>query len=123
MSRTGPTRARVVALGASLALAAGAFTLFFAQRQTGGLWVEFARSLLILMATFWLAWGASQAMLGLWPGRAVVPRRAEPKGRCVILVPVHEEDPRATFARNRARMSSRLNRLMPLSCWVTSKPW
>ncbi len=99
MSRTGPTRARVVALGASLALAAGAFTLFFAQRQTGGLWVEFARSLLILMATFWLAWGASQAMLGLWPGRAVVPRRAEPKGRCVILVPVHEEDPRATFAR------------------------
>ncbi|MGR3592841.1 MAG: glucans biosynthesis glucosyltransferase MdoH [Limimaricola soesokkakensis] len=99
MSPTGPMRARVAALGASLALAAGAFTLFFAQRQTGGLWVEFARSLLILMATFWLSWGAAQAVLGLWPGRARPPRRAEPQGRCAILVPVHEEDPRATFSR------------------------
>lgn len=94
-----PYGARGAALGASLGLAAGAFVLFFAQRQTGGLWVEFARSLLILMATFWLAWGAAQALLGLWPGSGATPRRAEPKGRCAILVPVHEEDPRATFAR------------------------
>ncbi|SDE95149.1 glucans biosynthesis glucosyltransferase MdoH [Limimaricola pyoseonensis] len=94
-------RARAVALGASLAAAAGAFTLFFAERQTGGLAIEFLRSLFIFAATFWLAWGAAQALTGLLTHRRPVP--ADPSapiaGRCAILVPVYEEDPAATFGR------------------------
>ncbi len=96
------TRARVATLSASLAAAAGAFVLFFQQRQTGGLPIEFARSLFILAATFWLAWGASQAILGLLTARhrpTPADPRAPIRGRCAILVPIYEEDPVATFAR------------------------
>ncbi len=94
-------QARAAALSLSLSAAAGAFVLFLQFRQTGGLPIELLRSLLILATTFWLAWGAAQSILGLISRRQGPPLPAPGPigGRCVILVPVHEEDPVAVFAR------------------------
>ncbi|NIZ08415.1 glucans biosynthesis glucosyltransferase MdoH [Pseudooceanicola sp. HF7] len=61
---------------------------------------DIARSVLIFLTTAWLAWGASLSLVGLMPRR----RRAEPammmpQPRCIVLVPICNEDPVATFAR------------------------
>ena len=60
-----------------------------------------ARSVLILLSTFWLAWGAAQGLAGpdhpaLGPPCAAT---GPIRGRTVILVPVYNEDPVTTFAR------------------------
>lgn len=63
--------------------------------------VDLVRAGLIGMSTWWLAWGAATALLGLIARRR--PVRAEVQGdiaaRTVVIVPVYNEEPGVTFAR------------------------
>ncbi|QCO56492.1 glucans biosynthesis glucosyltransferase MdoH [Pseudorhodobacter turbinis] len=64
------------------------------------LW-DIARATLILVTTAWLAWGAALALVGL-PGRRHIPTAVEITAPCpktVVLMPIYNEDPTATFAR------------------------
>ncbi len=92
---------RIVALSVSLTAAIGAFGLFLQVAATTGLdWLDGVRAGLILIATFWLAWGAVLALLGLCCSQARRPILTAPvRGRTVILVPIYNEDPVVTFAR------------------------
>jgi membrane glycosyltransferase len=86
-----------------MAAAVTGFMLFFRFGAADGLDVmDFVRSGLILLSTWWLAWGAAGGLLGL-TSRARAPLRvidaAPIQGLTVILVPVYNEDPVATFAR------------------------
>ncbi len=97
----GVRRARLLTFMISLAAAASGFLLFLQFGRADGLdWIDIVRAVLILLSTFWLAWGAAQGLLGLTtrpkhPEIAPMPIR----GRTVILVPVYNEDPVTTFAR------------------------
>ncbi len=97
----GVRRARLLTFLISLAAAASGFLLFLQFGRADGLdWIDIVRAVLILLSTFWLAWGAAQGLLGLTtrprpPEIASMPIR----GRTVILVPVYNEDPVTTFAR------------------------
>ncbi len=99
----GVVRARVLALALSTLASATGFLLFLqfgaADGQDG---LDVARSLLILLSTFWLAWGAAQGLLGLTTRPEPPPATPDPDPaptRTVVLVPVYNEDPVATFAR------------------------
>lgn len=93
---------RAVALGFSLACAAGAGWLALQYGAGDGIApVDVLRAGLILLTTWWLAWGAAQAVAGVLSRRAPA-RRGPPRplrSRSVVLVPVHNEDPVTTFAR------------------------
>ncbi|TKA96072.1 glucans biosynthesis glucosyltransferase MdoH [Cereibacter changlensis] len=94
---------RGAAFAISLLAAAGAFFLFLQFGAADGLdSMDVVRSVLILASTFWLAWGAGHAIIGLFtkphPPANVVPG-APISGRTAILVPVYNEDPVATFSR------------------------
>lgn len=105
----GAWRVRALALAASILAAVAAGTVFFAYGTADGLdAVDVIRSGLILISTWWLAWGAAQGMLGLTTRAAPPLRRLEGPiaGRTVILVPVYNEDPRVTFARIAAMEAS-----------------
>ncbi|MWD28170.1 glucans biosynthesis glucosyltransferase MdoH [Aquicoccus sp. SCR17] len=95
-------RARVVALAFSaLAASAAAVLLAEASAQDGTDFWDISRTALILLTTAWLAWGAAQALLGL-PGRTrrrELPETQEPQAPTVVIVPICNEDPVATFAR------------------------
>lgn len=94
--------ARAVAIVLSLVAGAGAFMLFLQFGASDGLdFIDILRSVLILISTWWLAWGAVQGLMGLTT-------RAEPPAkqldgplteRCVVIVPVYNEDPVTTFSR------------------------
>ncbi|MBQ2263059.1 MAG: glucans biosynthesis glucosyltransferase MdoH [Loktanella sp.] len=94
--------ARTVALTASVLAAIAAFSLFLRFGAADGLdKIDVVRSFFMLIATFWLGWGAMQALLGLTT-RARAPEidRVQPlTSRIVVLVPIYEEDPIATFSR------------------------
>ena len=92
---------RSVALAASVAAAWGGFLLFLQFGAADGLDVmDILRSALIFASTFWLAWGAAQALAGLTTRPPVQPRVTGPiRARTAILIPVYNEDPVATFAR------------------------
>jgi membrane glycosyltransferase len=92
---------RTLALTASLAAAYGGFLLFLQFGAADGLDpMDILRSGLIFASTFWLAWGAAQAMAGLTTRPPVRPAKQGPlTARCVVLVPVYNEDPVGTFAR------------------------
>ncbi|QUS35343.1 glucans biosynthesis glucosyltransferase MdoH [Falsirhodobacter algicola] len=94
--------ARVFALLFSGVAAIGAFMLFLQFGMADGLDVmDIVRSVLILISTFWLAWGAAQAIMGLM-SRAEAPSLPAFTGlstKTAILVPVYNEDPVAVFAR------------------------
>jgi membrane glycosyltransferase len=79
----------------------GGFLLFLRYGAADGLdAMDLLRAALILISTFWLAWGALQAFAGLTTRPPAVPRHDGPiTSRCVILVPVYNEDPAATFPR------------------------
>lgn len=100
-SRAGLWLLRAAALATSLTLAAGASALFLQFGAADGFdWTDVVRSTLIGLCTFWLAWGAVQAMAGLFwrpprPEAAAAPITT----RTAILVPVYNEDPATTFAR------------------------
>ncbi|SNS12694.1 membrane glycosyltransferase [[Luteovulum] sphaeroides subsp. megalophilum] len=94
---------RLVAAAISLTAAAGAFFLFLQFGSTDGLdSMDITRSVLILVSTSWLGWGAAHAVLGLF-SRPQRPANVSPDApistRTVILVPVYNEDPVATFSR------------------------
>ncbi len=95
--------ARCAALVVSIGIALSAGALFLQYGSGDGLQaMDWARSLLILLSTFWLAWGACGGMLGLlaWSNpRSDAAGEAPIHGRTAILVPVYNEDPVAVFAR------------------------
>ena len=93
--------ARRATFAVSATAAVTGFLLFLQFGAADGLdWVDVLRSLLILMSTFWLAWGAAQGLLGLTT-RPVkrISGDGPIRGRTVVLVPVYNEDPVTTFAR------------------------
>jgi len=94
-------RARAATFAVSIGSAVGAFLLFLQVGLADGLdMFDVLRSLLILMSTFWLAWGAAQGLLGLTTRPVRRPdTRAPIRGRTVVLVPVYNEDPVTTFTR------------------------
>lgn len=63
---------------------------------------------LIFATTLWLAWGAAQSVVGLWPGRRTEARTdlPAPTAPTVVLVPICNEDPTAAAARIAAMESS-----------------
>ncbi len=93
---------RALALAFSLACAAGAGWLALQYGAGDGLdTVDGLRAVLMVLTTWWLAWGAAQAVVGLLAPAAPAPfgPRRPLRSRTVILVPVCNEDPVATFAR------------------------
>ncbi len=102
---------RVIALGFSAVAATTATVLLLEAAVADGndVW-DYARASLIFLTTAWLSWGAAQALLGL-PGRTRQPAVADivmPQPRTVVLVPICNEDPVATFARIAAMDASLL---------------
>lgn len=92
---------RAAALAFSVVMAAAAFELFLQFGSADGRdALDWGRAGLIFLTTWWLGWGAAQAMVGLLAGlRRPVRGDAPIRTRTVILVPVYNEDPVATFAR------------------------
>jgi membrane glycosyltransferase len=108
------TGARVLALASSGLAAVAAGLVFLVYGSADGLSpIDALRASLILLSTWWLAWGAATALLGLTT--RAMPPPAEPAqiyGKTIIIVPVYNEDPRDTFARI-AAMDASLNALAP----------
>lgn len=98
-ARTRSLRAFAIVTAIALgALAAG--LMFEATIQDGVQALDLMRGLLMFVTTGWLAWGAMLAMIGLAPmARPVRPDYDPAQGRTVVLVPICNEDPVATFAR------------------------
>lgn len=98
-ARVGLTR--TLSLTAAIVAACGGFLLFLQFGASDGLDViDILRSALIFASTFWLAWGAAQAVAGLTTTPPERPRTEGPiTTRTVVLVPVYNEDPVSTFAR------------------------
>lgn len=100
----GTTRlARTFALVLAGAMGVGACWLILMASETDGITVlDALRAFLILVTTAWLAWGAAQALLGL-VSRPPAPPGPHPApalpSRTVVMVPICNEDPVATFAR------------------------
>ncbi|WP_434617777.1 glucans biosynthesis glucosyltransferase MdoH [Tabrizicola sp. M-4] len=92
---------RTLVLSAALLAAGLGFVVFLQFGASDGFdSFDVLRALLIFASTFWLAWGAFTALMGLTtrpprPAAATGPLRA----MTAILVPVYNEDPVATFAR------------------------
>jgi membrane glycosyltransferase len=95
-------------LAGGVLMGCGGFVLFMRYGAADGLDVmDLLRAGLILVSTFWLAWGALQAFAGLTTRPPAVPRHDGPiTARCVILVPVYNEDPAGTFPRIAAMEAS-----------------
>lgn len=92
---------RALVLSAALLAAGLGFVVFLQFGASDGFdSFDVLRALLIFASTFWLAWGAFTALMGLTtrpprPAAATGPLRA----MTAVLVPVYNEDPVATFAR------------------------
>jgi membrane glycosyltransferase len=102
LPRDRSTGARALALAASLLAAAAAGMVFQVYGAADGVaLIDVLRSLLIFLSTWWLAWGAATALLGLTSRPQAPPAavRGPIAGRTVVIVPVYNEDPVATFAR------------------------
>ena len=94
---------RIAAIILSILVSISATDLFIRYANTDGMsGVDTFRCVLIAVSTFWLAWGASLSLLGLFYVDEPVPRIPNDvplKGRTVVLVPVYNEDPVSTFSR------------------------
>ncbi len=92
---------RTLALTASLLAAGLGFYGFLQFGASDGLdSLDVLRAALIFASTFWLAWGAFTAFLGLTTRPPAMPRDTGPlRHMTAVLVPVYNEDPVATFAR------------------------
>jgi membrane glycosyltransferase len=94
--------ARLFAVVVSLLVAAAAGMVFVIYGATDGVsWIDLLRAALILLSTWWLAWGAVTGLLGLVVRKSPMGPRGEGpiNGKTVIIVPVYNEDPQSTFAR------------------------
>ncbi|GLS87003.1 glucans biosynthesis glucosyltransferase H [Cypionkella aquatica] len=94
--------ARALAIAASVLAAAAAGMVFQIYGAADGVGVlDVLRSTLIFFSTWWLAWGAATALLGLTSRQRPSVARVVGaiKGRTVVIVPVYNEDPLITFAR------------------------
>ena len=102
---------RTLGLAFSALAAAGAFMLFLQFGWSDGLdAMDIVRAVFILISTFWLAWGAMQAVLGLM-SRAMPPALPPFTGlrsKTAILVPVYNEDPVTVYSRIAAMDASLL---------------
>jgi membrane glycosyltransferase len=101
---------RTAALLTSAMLAAVAGWLFVDFTSPGGYdALDLLRTVLLTISTFWLVWGSFAGLLGLFvrrgPTEVAEPRRL-PIGKTVILVPIYNEDPVATFSRIAAMHAS-----------------
>lgn len=92
---------RTLTLTAALLAAGLGFIVFLQFGASDGFDAfDVLRAALIFASTFWLAWGAFTALIGLTSRPPAVPRDAGPiRAMTAILVPVYNEDPVATFAR------------------------
>lgn len=101
----GAARARLFAVVFSLGLAVAAVWLNTINGgRAGDGAVGLVTGLTLFGATFWLSWGAALVLVGLRRRRAAavpptLPPQSEIRGRCVIVVPICNEDPVATFSR------------------------
>ncbi len=103
-------RTGLIAISTALCLCAGYLFLRYVDSD-GVSGLDFFRTLLIVVSTFWIAWGAVTGLLGLvGPIRRPPVNPALPGGRTAILVPIYNEDPLATFSRV-AAMDASLARL------------
>lgn len=101
---------RGVLLLLSAAIAAAGVVLFYRSVAPDGFsQLDQFRTVLVLISVFWLAWGTSCGLLGLFHK----PRERKPNtgntvqhGKTVVLVPVYNEDPVATFSRIAAMNAS-----------------
>lgn len=84
---------------AATSLAAGsAFLHLVGGTRPGAL--DWVRTVLFVVAGFWLLWGGLVGLLGaLSPPRRPGPASDKPHGMTAILVPIYNEDPVETFAR------------------------
>ena len=102
-SPPGTRRLRAAALASAVLAALASTAVFLSFAGAAGLQpIDAGRAALLGATMFWLAWGAVQAMLGLVYRERREPRLAEGepiRGGTVILMPVYQEDPQATFAR------------------------
>lgn len=96
-----PTLARFVVLAGCAIAAATASGVFLVFGTIGGITVlDLLRALLVLVATFWLAWGAALAIVGLVAAPRPLPALTGPlHARVIVLVPIFAEDPATTFSR------------------------
>ncbi|MCW3782021.1 glucans biosynthesis glucosyltransferase MdoH [Defluviimonas salinarum] len=94
-------RIRVLAIGFATTAAIGASVLITDAGLQDGFQVwDAIRTVLILLTTGWLAWGAALALTGLRPRRRSTTIAAvNSDAATVVLVPICNEDPVATFAR------------------------
>ncbi len=91
---------RTFAVGFSLTLGVAASFLYLQYSQAVGLTFWSAASAVILFfSTSWLAWGATLAIVGLWPAKRRAWSTAPVRGSTVVLFPICNEDPVPTFAR------------------------
>ena len=101
--------ARSLAALFALSCGAGAAWLFGvigAADQAGLDAIDAVRLTLIFITTAWIGWGAALAVTGLvagladrWRARAIPEAQDVAQTRCVVLVPICNEDPVSTFAR------------------------
>lgn len=96
-------RLRALALSfAAIAALTASVLLADAAMQDGVDFWDFLRVALIFITTAWLAWGATLSFVGLWPmtRKDTAPLQMQsPAPALVVLMPVCNEDPVATFAR------------------------
>ena len=93
---------RLGAISFALIMGGIAAALFLQYAGADGLRpLDVVRASLILIASFWIAWGASQGFIGLVSGLPRGPWLSDAPitSRSVILIPVYNEDPVAIFAR------------------------
>jgi membrane glycosyltransferase len=94
--------ARALALCfAQLAATAASLVLYIYDAADGVSLIDGLRSVLIFLSTWWLAWGAATALLGLTtrPKAAPLARNGVIREKTVVIVPIYNEDPAVTFSR------------------------
>ncbi len=84
-----------------------AFMFGMVAQSDGFDWMDVLRILLIVLAAFWLAWGACTAVLGtLYKPKPSPAVDGLPEGRTAILMPVYNESTVPVFARIEAMYKS-----------------
>lgn len=97
-----PTFIRIVALLTAAALSGLGGYFFLRFTGEGGLTaLDLMRGVLVVLSGFWLVWGGSAAVMGVFvpTAKRSGDARLVPQGMTAILVPIYNEDPVETFAR------------------------